>query len=150
MEGFSVQSDKSAKSCAGITITCLTACKERLSLDHNISGLDTLLDLDGEVSPIDNGFWVKFSAYRVPVNKHIPHGIKYSLTLHDTHNQRIIGYDNDHGVKLPQKKNFSGRRYVWDHKHKKTITALYEFESAYQLLEDFWKDVNDVLKTGGV
>jgi hypothetical protein len=119
-------------------------------LDHNISGLDTLLDLDGEVYPMDSGFWVKFRAYRVPVNKHIPHGIKYSLTLHDKHNQRIIGYDNVHGIKLPKKKKFSGRRDVWDHKHKMTMTTLYEFESAFQLLEDFWNDVNVFLETGGV
>lgn len=119
-------------------------------MDHNLSGLDTLLDLDGEVFPMDNGFWVKFSAFRCPVNKHIPHGIKYSLTLHDRYNQRIIGYDNAHGIKLPKKKKFSGRRDVWDHKHKKTCTTFYEFESAYQLLEDFWSDVNAVLKSGGV
>jgi len=99
---------------------------------------------------MDSGYWVKFTAYRIPVNKHIPHGIKYSLTLHDRHNQRIIGYDNAHGVNFPQKKKFSGRRDIWDHKHKMTITTGYEFESAYQLLDDFWKDVNAFLKTGGV
>ena len=99
---------------------------------------------------MDSGFWVKFREYRIPANKHIPQGIKYSLTLHDKHNQRIIGYDNAHGIKLPQKKKFSGRRDVWDHKHKMTMTALYEFESACQLLEDFWNDVNVFLETGGV
>jgi hypothetical protein len=118
-------------------------------LDHNEAGLDTLLDLDGEVFPMDNGFWVKFSAYRCPVNKHIPHGIKYSLTLHDKYNLRIVGYDNAHGVKLPKKKKFSGRRDVWDHKHQRTRTSPYEFESAYQLLEDFWNDVNAALESGG-
>lgn len=118
-------------------------------MDHNKLGLDTLLDLDGEIFPMDNGYWVKFNAYRCPANKHIPHGIKYSLTLHDRYNRRIIGYDNAHGVTPPKKKKFSGRRDAWDHKHQKTCTSPYEFESAYQLLEDFWSDVNAVLEPGG-
>ena len=47
------------------------------------TGLETLLQLDGEVFPMDNGFWVKFRIHQTPQNKHIPHGIKYSLTIHD-------------------------------------------------------------------
>jgi len=31
-----------------------------------------------------------------------------------------------------------------------TMTTLYEFESAFQFLEDFWNDVNVFLETGGV
>lgn len=108
------------------------------------SGLETLLQLDGEVFPMDNGFWVKFKVHRTPKNNHIPHGIKYSLTLHDRYNRRIIGYDNAHGIKPPKKKKFSGSRQVWDHKHQKSAVHPYEFESAYQLLEDFWNDVNTI------
>jgi len=104
-------------------------------------GLETLLELDGEVFPMDNGFWVKFKVHKTPTNKHIPHGIKYSLTLHDQHNRRIIGYDNAHGIKPPRKKKFSGNRQVWDHKHQESVVFAYEFENAYQLLEDFWNDV---------
>jgi hypothetical protein len=114
------------------------------------TGLETLLELDGEVFPMDNGFWVKFIAHKTAVNKHIPHGIKYSLTLHDRYNQRVIEYDNAHGIKPPQKKKFSGRRDVWDHKHRKSSVSSYEFESAYQLLEDFWNDVNAILESRGV
>lgn len=29
----------------------------------------------------------------------MPHGIKYSLTLHDRRNHRVIGYDNAHSFK---------------------------------------------------
>ena len=70
--------------------------------------LETLLQLDGEVFPMDNGFWVKFKVYPTPKNKHIPHGIKYSLTLHDKYNRRIVGYDNAHGINHPKRKNFLG------------------------------------------
>ena len=109
------------------------------------TGLETLLELDGEVFPMDNGFWVKFKARRTCKNIHIPHGIKYSLTLHDSYNRRIIGYDNAHGIKLPQKRKFSGKRKIWDHKHQNSAVHHYEFESAYQLLEDFWNDVNNII-----
>ena len=54
-------------------------------------GLETLLQLNGEVFPMDNGFWVKFKVHITAQNIHIPHGIKYSLTLHDKFNKRIIG-----------------------------------------------------------
>jgi len=40
------------------------------------SGLETLLQLDGEVFPMDNGFWVKFKIHITPKNIHIPHGVR--------------------------------------------------------------------------
>lgn len=70
--------------------------------------------------------------------------IRYSLTLHDSHNQRVIGYDNAHAVK-PKRKAYGGVRHNWDHKHEKEIVKPYEFENAGQLIEDFWKDVNIIL-----
>jgi len=59
-------------------------------------GLDTLLSLNGETFPMDNGFWTKFEAYKVDISIQIPHGIKYSLTLHDPSNVRVFGIDNAH------------------------------------------------------
>ena len=40
--------------------------------------------------------WVKFDSWRVDPTAEIPHGIRYSLTLHDRFNHRILGYDNAH------------------------------------------------------
>ena len=37
------------------------------------------------------------------------------------------------------------KRIEWDHKHQKDIIKLYEFESAGQLIEDFWNDVNHMV-----
>ncbi len=110
------------------------------------SGLETLLQLDGEVFPMDNGYWVKFKVYSTCKNRHIPHGIRYSLTLHDKYNKRVIGYDNAHGITPAKKKKFSGNRQIWDHKHQEAKVHIYEFESAYQLLEDFWNDVNKIIE----
>ena len=77
-------------------------------------------------------------------NEHIPHGIRYSLTLHNSNNIRVLGYDNAHAIK-PKKKKYGAKRVVWDHKHKKKTIEVYEFESAAQLLEDFWNDVESFL-----
>jgi len=89
-------------------------------------GLEALLSLDGEIFPMENGFWTKFEIKQVPPNEHVPHGIRYSLTLHDSRNQRIIGYDNAHAV-TPRRKRYIGARVLWDHKHEKESVKVYEF-----------------------
>ena len=63
------------------------------------SELQTLLDLDGTRFWPKTQYWVKFKARLVEPTPHIPHGIKYSLTLHDRNNTRILGFDNAHAVK---------------------------------------------------
>ena len=108
--------------------------------------LDTLLHLDGEVFPMDNGYWTKFEVKRIRTNKNIPHGIKYSITFHDRNNKRIIGFDNAHAYK-PKKKKYGARKITWDHKHHKERISSYEYESAGQLLEDFCVAVEKFLKS---
>jgi hypothetical protein len=105
-----------------------------------VNDLENLLMLDGEVFPLDNGCWVKFEAKRVEPNSAIPHGVKYSLTLHDKRNHRVIGYDNAHSFKPTQK--YGAKKESYDHIHKKMDIVSYEFESAAQLMEDFWKSVD--------
>lgn len=107
--------------------------------------LDTLLLLDGEVFPMENGYWTKFEVKKIEPNKYIPQGIKYSLTLHDRNNVRVVGYDNSHAIK-PKKRKYGAKRMIWDHKHKQKSVEPYEYGSAGELLEDFWDDVNRVLK----
>ncbi len=104
--------------------------------------LETLLDLDGEIFPMENGYWTKFEASRVTSTRQIPHGIRYSLTLHDRNNARILGFDNAHAVK-PKKKKYGARKITWDHKHKKQIVLPYE--SASQLLKDFWPELERII-----
>lgn len=83
----------------------------RMPYDTDDTGLETLLLLNGEVFPMDNGYWTKIEAYRVTPSEHIPHGIRYSLTLHDRHNVRLLGDDNAHGIK-PQRKKYGAKRLV--------------------------------------
>ena len=97
-------------------------------MKHDL-GLDLLLQLDNEVFPMENGYWTKIEARVVVSNEHIPHGIRYSLTLHNSNNIRVLGYDNAHAIK-PKKKKYGAKRVVWDHKHKKKTIEVYEFESA--------------------
>jgi hypothetical protein len=108
-------------------------------------GLQTLLDSDGEIYSITNGYWVKIEARKVTPTEHIPYGIKYSLTLHDKHNERIIGYDNAHDC-LPKTSNYRAKKITWDHVHKKYKVSFYEFSTAGQLMEDFWKAVDPFVK----
>ena len=54
------------------------------------SGLENLLGLHGEIIAFDNGTWAKFVAIRVDPDEARPHGISYSLTLHDRDGRRIF------------------------------------------------------------
>ena len=79
----------------------ITGTSEHLSTTNsNDLGLDVLLQLNGEIFPMENGYWTKIEAKIVDANEHIPHGIRYSLSLHAPNNMRVLGYDNAHGIKL--------------------------------------------------
>ena len=110
-----------------------------------MNDLDNLLVLDGEIFPMDNGYWVKFEVKRVSVSAKIPHGLRYSLTLHDVSNRRVIGYDNAHSFK-PERSRYGAKKETWDHFHKKMDIFPYEFESALQLMEDFWESVETYMR----
>ncbi|MFV2059612.1 MAG: DUF6516 family protein, partial [Gammaproteobacteria bacterium] len=76
-----------------------------------------------------------------------PHGIKYCLTLHDQMGKRLLGFDNAHPVKLRSQGRFSGRRIIYDHIHTVSNNQVepYIFESAEQLITDFFREVDKVL-----
>ena len=75
--------------------------------DH---GIVTLIDLNDQILDQGDGYWIKFEACRVEVSDGIPHGIRYSLTLHDPYGKRILGFDNAHAVKPPKKFKYAGQR----------------------------------------
>jgi len=105
-----------------------------------MSDIENLLNLDGEIFPMDNGYWVKFEAIRVEPSLKMPHGVKYSLTLHSKSNKRVVGFDNAHSYK-PKNAKYGAKKETWDHIHKRMDIFPYEFNSATELLEDFWKMV---------
>ena len=58
---------------------------------------------------------------------------------------KIIGYDNAHSFK-PRKGKYDAKKGTWDHLHKRVETFPYEFESAVQLIEDFWNSVEQYME----
>lgn len=113
--------------------------------------IEVLLDLNGESFHDESGFWWKIKATKVKPNAHIPHGIRYELTLHNKQNQRIMGFDNAHAPTLDKysKKlgKYKGTITEWDHQHKtlKDKGSAYQYESAHQLLSDFFDKVNQII-----
>ena len=77
-------------------------------------GLQVLLDLDGTEYTEENGYWYKIAAWTVDKSPERPHGIRYK--------GRIVEYDHAHY-------------------HKDDPGTPYSFESAEQLLEDFFTEV---------
>ena len=111
------------------------------------TAIDTLLDLHGSILDQGNGYWIKLEAWRVDASDEMPHGIRYTLTLHELYGKRILGYDNAHAVKPPKKFKYAGRILAYDHKHRHVSDkgVPYEFKDAQQLLSDFFMDVDRVL-----
>jgi hypothetical protein len=113
-------------------------------------GLEYLLGLDGNIEvQNDVGYWVKMEVCRVAVTAERPHGIKYSLTLHGPDNTRLLGFDNAHSVKpLGSHFKHAGKSYPYDHRHRHVLDegVLYGFDTAYQLVSDFYAEVDRVLK----
>ncbi|MBI5164175.1 MAG: hypothetical protein HY985_09770 [Magnetospirillum sp.] len=96
----------------------------------------------------DGGHWVKFVVRRIPPTNDKPHGLNYSLTLHDENGARLVGFDNAHPVRSGS--GPGGTRGPNDHKHRLRTIKAYEYRSAADLLADFWTEVDGVLKERGV
>jgi hypothetical protein len=114
-------------------------------------GLDALLPLDGEVFFIDpdGKYYVKFAIKSVTPTPERPHGLSYSLTLHDQTGVRLVGFDNAHVVAA--RGGPGGRRgRSRDHQHRLETVRPYHYRDAATLLADFWKQVDAVLKAKGV
>jgi hypothetical protein len=116
--------------------------------DHS---LELLLDLDGLNFAQEGGYWIKYEVSAVEKTTERPHGIKYSLTLHDPEGKRMFGIDNAH---RPKKRSGpaarSTRPKAADHLHRGGREYAYEFRGAEALLVDFDKGVNAALKRHGV
>jgi hypothetical protein len=127
----------------------------KLSAANNIPAasddrsLDGLLDLDGFVTELGGGYWVKIVAKRVPPCAARPNGISYSLSLFDPNDRRIMGYDNAHPVRT-SRGPAGGQRKEHDHQHRGEAVRPYDYTDAATLLGQFWEAVNKVLKEEGI
>jgi Family of unknown function (DUF6516) len=108
-------------------------------------GLDTLLDLDGQVIVLNSeGYRIQFRVTVVPASPEKQHGLDYSLTLHAPSGERLVGFDNSHQA---------GRRKpggAQDHKHRLKTVRRYTYRDASSLLSDFYAEAEAVLRERGV
>jgi hypothetical protein len=110
--------------------------------------IENLLALDGSIIEQEKGHWVKLDAWQVAPTPEIPHGIRYALTLHREDGKRVMGYDNAHAVKPSGKFKYAGQVLPYDHKHRHIADKgiHYEFKDGFQLLSDFFSDVDRIIK----
>lgn len=109
--------------------------------------LEILLELDGLIIEQKMNCWVKFEIRQASaITTTIPHGIRYSLSLHDRYGKRLMGFDNAHAITMKKtKKHRAVKTYDHRHRHAKDKGIPYEFIDAYQLLNDFWQEVDHIL-----
>lgn len=108
--------------------------------DHE---LEVLLSLDGFEFQFARGYTVKIAAQPVEITTGRPHGVKYSLTLHDPAGRRIYGLDNAHRTRRS--------RPEFDHRHVYGARRMipYSFRGPVGLLEDFYREVERILTERG-
>lgn len=90
---------------------------------------------------------MKIEARVVGVDENRPHGIKYSLTLHAPDGERLLGYDNAHGLPERGERQAPGK-LPYDHCHGygRLRPTRYEYSSPEALLKDFFAEVDRVLR----
>lgn len=110
-----------------------------------------LLDYDGARFVFDEGYWVKIEVRRVMPTGERPHGLTYSLTLHDPDGRRLLGFDNAHAVRSLGGR-YARKPLAHDHWHRTAADEgrPYGFTSALKLVEDFLTEVERTLAERGV
>jgi len=113
-------------------------------------GLAALEDYDGDEFVFENGYCARV-AFKRDEAKAAAHPYKYSLTLHAPDGKRLVGFDNPHPVRRLSGR-FRRRSDSADHWHRDAADKgrPYEFKSPELLLEDFFNEVERVLRELGV
>jgi Family of unknown function (DUF6516) len=110
------------------------------------ASLDALLLLDGETFFADAAgkHWVKFVVRQVAETLERPHGLTYSLTLHDESGVRLLCFDNAHASREGSGPG-NRTRIEHDHCHSGETVRFYVYQDAATLLADFWEQVESIL-----
>ena len=88
---------------------------------------------------------VKFVVRRVSATSERPHGLVYSLTLHDENGVRLLGFDNSHAIREGAGPG-ARTRIAREHRHAGEAVRFYAYRDAATLLADFWKQVDSILE----
>jgi Family of unknown function (DUF6516) len=94
---------------------------------------------------------VKIEVKRTDPTPQRPHGLSYSLTLHDPEGTRVLEFDNAHSVSPPGNR-YKVKAIAHDHWHRteKDKGRPYAFRLALQLVQDFLDEVERILRERGV
>lgn len=113
---------------------------------------DYFLSLNRQWIGYEKGYWATFRVRRVAESDERPHGYQYSLSLHDTNDERVLGYNNAHSVNVGSGPAMRSRRpRAYDRINRRGRKPVpYTFTTPYKLLEDFFADVEAILKKEGV
>jgi uncharacterized protein DUF6516 len=114
-------------------------------------GLEFLLAFDGRIHHLEKGYWLQFEIARVATTSARPHGLSYSFTLHAPDGTRLVGFDNAHHVRAPGSRVKRGG-VATDHRHRTETDPgrPYVFQDAATLIDDFFDEVERVLRERGV
>lgn len=108
--------------------------------------LSNLIDLAGRLE-MPNGWQVVIRAEWVDASPGKPHGLDYALILQDQNEERLLGFDNAHGV------DGAGENDPFDHEHRAGSVARpvsYKFTTASQLITDFFERCEKYCQREGV
>lgn len=115
------------------------------------AAFEALIDsYDGVQYVFEQGFYARFK-FRKTDAMNDPHPYRYALSLHAPSGKRLMGFDNAHAV-TRKAGRFARRSETADHWHRDRSDKgrPYNFESPQKLLDDFFAEVERVLKELGV
>ena len=115
-------------------------------VDH---GLELLLSYNGHILYLDSGYHLKFEISRTQETEVRPHGLSYSLSLHDRSKRRVLGFDNAHRVKPPGRNARATRTHDHWHRHASDKGRPYEYIDAATLVTDFFVEARQYLSKKG-
>jgi len=116
------------------------------------SDLEPLLARDGADFEMAPGVIVEFVARRTDATPERPHGISYALVLRPkAGGLPWLRFDNAHGVAEPSH-GYRQKQVAYDHWHRteKDRGRPYNFTTATQLLDDFWREVKRIFDEKGI
>ena len=114
--------------------------------------LEPLLILDGATFEMAAGIIVEVKAWRTDETPERPHGLSYALVLRPKDGGRPwLRFDNAHRVG-EGRGGYRRKQVAYDHWHRteKDRGSPYEFTTAAQLLDDFWREVKRIFDEKGI
>lgn len=114
--------------------------------------LEPLLALDGAAFEMAPGVIVEFTARRTDTTPERPRGISYALVLRSTSGgSPWVRFDNAHAID-EKSRGYRRKRAAHDHWHRtaKDKGRSYDFTTAVQLIDDFWREVKRTLDEKGI